>query len=222
MPAGGSRREATLCDYAYNRIGAALRSGRFRPGEKLTLRGLSHLLDISSTPVRDAIRQLSAENAIDFQPNSYIRVPVLTTDQLRELRDIRLSLEGMAVERAAAHADPAAIAELRGLHDRIIALRDAGDIPATVETIQKLHFRIYGLARMNHLYGLIEGLWLRTAPYVSLLFPDYSRRERGNLRSMIIDALERGDPVAARRFLEADVCGAMDFIIAKVGAGAAF
>lgn len=213
--AARSRPPPTLSDYAYARIAAALISGRFRPGEKLTLRGLSDRLGISSTPIRDAIRQLSAENAIDFVPNRHIRVPVLTAEQLRELRDIRMALEGLAVERAALHADPAAIVQLRELHARIIGFRDAGDIPATVEHIQKLHFFIYGLPRMDHLFRLIEACWLRTAPYVSLLFPDYSLRERGNLRGMVIDALERRDPGSARRFIEADICGAMDFIIGR-------
>ncbi len=206
-------REATLSDYAYNRIATALITGRFRPGEKLTLRGLSETLQISSTPIRDAIRQLSAESAIDFAPNRYIRVPILTPAQLGELRDIRMSLEGMAAERAALCADAAAIAELRTLHASIIRHRDAGDIPATVEHIQRLHFFIYRLPGLAHLYGLIEGCWLRTAPYVSLLFPDYSLRERGNLRGMLIDALETQDAGSARRFIEADICGAMNFII---------
>lgn len=206
----------TLSQQAYERIGTALMTGRFRPGEKLTLRGLSKALEMSSTPIRDAIRQLSAENALDFEPNRHIRVPLLGGDQLRELRDIRIALEGMAVERAAACVDDAAIAELKRLDLLIVESRDLGNVALTVERIQALHFFIYRIPRMGHLLGLIEGLWLRTAPYVSLLFPTYSQRERGSMRGLLIDALAARDGQSARRFLEADVCGAMNFIVAEV------
>ncbi len=212
--------DPTLSEFAYGRISKALISGRLSPGERLTLRGLSKSLNISSTPIRDAIRQLSAENAIDFAPNRYIRVPVLTGDQLRELRDIRLALEGMAVECGARNADADAGARLRALDGKIRHFRDAGNVAETVASIQEIHFEIYGLSRRAHLIRLIESLWLRTAPYVSLLFPEYSGRERGNLRGMIIEAIAAGDAASARRFLEADVCGAMNYIIGRVEAGA--
>jgi len=219
MPNPKAAKAATLSQDAYERISTALMTGRFRPGEKLTLRGLSDAFAMSSTPIRDAIRQLSAENAIEFAPNRHIRVPTLSGDQLRELRDIRVALEGMAAERAAAASDDAAIRELRRLDSRIVAARDAGNIPACVERIQELHFFVYRLSGMSHLIGLIEGLWLRSAPYVPLLFPAYSMRERGNLRGLVIDALEARDGASARRFLEADICGAMNFIIQRIERG---
>lgn len=211
-----SRKSETLSRQAYDRISTALMTGRFRPGEKLTLRSLSKAFEMSSTPIRDAIRQLSAENALDFEPNRHIRVPLLSGDELRELRDIRIALEGMAAERAVSCVDDAAIAELRRLDRQIVRSRDLGDVALTVEGIQALHFFIYRLPGADHLLGLIEGLWLRTAPYVSLLFPTYSQRERGSLRGLIIDAMEARDGKSARRFLEADVCGAMNFIIGQI------
>lgn len=206
----------TLSQNAYDRIATALMTGRFRPGEKLTLRSLSEAFEMSSTPIRDAIRQLSAENALDFEPNRHIRVPLLSGGELRELRDIRIALEGMAAERAASCVDAAAIKELRRLDQQIVHSRDLGEVALTVAHIQALHFFIYRLAGADHLLGLIEGLWLRTAPYVSLLFPTYSQRERGSLRGLIIDALEARDGKSAQRFLAADVCGAMNFIIGRI------
>ena len=52
---------ATLGDHAYEQIRLALMSGRFEPGEKLTIRGLSAQLNISPTPIREALRRLGAE-----------------------------------------------------------------------------------------------------------------------------------------------------------------
>jgi len=217
MPANSPGFEKqTLSAYAYEAISQALLSGRLKPGEKLTLRQLMAMLKTSSTPIRDAIRQLSVENAIDFAPNRYIRVPMLRADQLRELRDIRVMLEGLAVEFASMNMTRDSVGLLRQYDEEIRALRDAGDIQGAMEVIHKFHFAIYDEARRDHLLNLIRGLWLRTAPYRSLLFPDYSKLERGNLRLMIIEALSRGDGPSARMFMQADTTGAMNHIIACV------
>ena len=89
---------ATLSEHAYVELRQALMSGRFEPGEKLTLRGLSSQLNISPTPIREALRRLSAERGVEIAPNRYIRVPIMGAKELRELRDIRTGLEG-AVSR---------------------------------------------------------------------------------------------------------------------------
>lgn len=209
----------TLADQAYRKISHAIRSGQFGPGEKLTLRGLSQNFDMSSTPIRDAIRKLASENAVDFAPNRYIRIPFLTPTQLRELRDIRVSLEGLATQRAAERIDAAGIARLREIDALARHHRDAGDIAKTAAQIERLHFELYHLSGHDHLVQLIEGLWLRTAPYIGLLFPRYSQSERGVWRRMIIDALEAGETRSARAFIEADIYGALDYIIATVEKG---
>jgi DNA-binding GntR family transcriptional regulator len=216
MPAVADK--ATLADFAYARISEALVSGRYGPGEKLTLRGLSAELQISSTPIRDAIRHLAAGKAIDFIPNRHIRVPILTGAELLELRDIRLALEPLAVQMAAERMRDETMARLRRIDTAIRAARAAGQVP--VELIQTLHFTLYREAGRDHLVEMIRSLWLRTAPYVRLLFPDYSQRERGTLRGMVLDALERRDGRAAAAFMAADIGGALDFIIAAVEAGA--
>lgn len=215
---GGGADKRTLSDYAYEEISKALLSGRLRPGEKLTLRQLMAMLNTSSTPIRDAIRQLAVENALDFAPNRYIRVPVLKAEQLRELRDIRVMLEGAAVEFSAQLMHAESIAALRRIDKEIRDLRDKGDITGAMDGIYRFHFVIYREARREHLLSLIRGLWLRTAPYRSLLFPDYSQMERGNLRLMIIDALERSDGPSARMLMQADTTGAMNFIIGRIEA----
>jgi DNA-binding GntR family transcriptional regulator len=46
-----------------------------------------------------------------------------------------------------------------------------------------------------------------------LLFPGYSKKERGNLRGMLLKAIEQRDAASARRLMEADIGGALDYII---------
>lgn len=213
MPAFAPIEHETLGDHAYDRIRQAILSGRFEPGEKLTIRALSAQLNISPTPIRESLRRLAAEHAVEIAPNRFIRIPILNAAELRELRDIRTSLEGLATERAVANMDAEMIAHLKGLDGSIRKLRDKGSVKQVVSTIQQFHFAIYRTSDMPSLVRMIESMWLRTAPYVNLLFPGYSQTERGNLRAMILTAIVRRDAASARRLMEADIGGALDYLI---------
>jgi len=211
----------TLRDHATRELRQALMTGRFEPGERITIRGLAESLGMSMTPVREAVARLAAERAIAAEPNRWMSVPLLRPDELRELRDIRVALEGLATERAAVHATPGLVQELARLEAEIIALRVTGDAKARIAAINRLHFTIYRASGMPALVEMIEGLWLRTGPYVNLLFPGYAGQERGVLRNAVLRALARGDAAAARRSMEADIGNALDWVIAMVEAEAA-
>lgn len=213
---------ATLRDHATRELRRALMSGRFEPGQRITIRGLAEELGMSMTPVREAVARLAAERAIEAEPNRWMRIPLLGVEELRELRDIRVALEGLATERAATHATPELMRELQEREAEIVALRPAGDPKAIIPAIGQLHFTIYRASRMPALVQLIEGLWLRSGPYVNLLFRGYTAEERGSLRGATLRAMARGDAPSARRSMEADIGNALDWIIGFVereGAG---
>ena len=195
---------ATLNERAYQRIREMLMSGRFEPGQKMTIRGLASLLGISPTPVREAVRRLAAEGAIEMAPNRWMKVPLLTAADLRELRDIRVMLEGLATERAVMQVSDESIAEIKGCDRAIVALRGTGDVKAMTTAIHRFHFTIYRAAHMPALLRIVESLWLRTGPHVNLLFPGYTSTERGQLRTM-----------------EADIGNAVDYLIVRAETQAA-
>lgn len=203
----------TLHDHAYGQIRNALMTGRFMPGQKMTIRGLAAALNISPTPVREAVRRLAAEGAIEMQPNRWMKVPLLPRDALEEMRDIRTSLEGLATERAVSRITQAEIEELKKTDAAIRALRGTGDVPGMILLIHKFHHTIYAAARMPTLKQLIESQWLRSGPYVNLLFTGYTGEERGQLRAVTLKAIERRDALTARRSMEADVGNAVEYLI---------
>jgi DNA-binding GntR family transcriptional regulator len=132
------------------------------------LRGLSTQLAISPTPIREALRRLAAERGVEIVPNRFIRIPIMTSKELRELRDIRTSLEGIATERAVALLSTEDIAALRKYDTAIRKLREKrGTVKLIVGTIQQFHF----------LAGSVDRKPLATycavrKPIVSRLFPD--------------------------------------------------
>jgi len=204
----------TLRDHAWTQLREALMSGRFPPGTKMTVRGLAGALGISPTPVREAVARLAAEGAIEAEPNRWMRVPPLSVAMLRELKEIRLALEGLAAYHAAIHLTDADRAALRGAEAAIVRLRPRQQPLEMIPAIRAFHFTVYAAARMPALVRLIEGLWLRAAPAVNLLFPDYTSQEQDLLRGNVLAALEARDPDAARAAMQADIGQALDFLIA--------
>ncbi len=203
----------TLSEHVYARLRLAIVTGHFEAGERLTIRGLAAELETSPTPIRDALFRLAAEGVVEIVPNRSIRIPLLSPRELLELRDIRTSLEGLATERAVAVMGRRTVDALVEHDATIRRLRGSEDVKPVVEAIQRFHFTLYAASDMPALVQMIEGLWLRTAPYVNLLFPTYSQMERGTLRGMALQAIARGDAVSARRCMEVDVASALNYII---------
>jgi DNA-binding GntR family transcriptional regulator len=205
--------DTSLRSQVYGSLREALTAGRFAPGQKLSFRFIAGTLGVSLTPVREAIRRLVAEGALEMRPNRSVRVPLMTRDKLLELRDIRLSLEGLAAEKAASRATAADIARLRRIATELLAVRGRGDMQADRQKIREFHFALYALAAQPTLLQMIEGMWLRTGPYLNLLYPDFIASPRGPERRLrIIKALQQHDAATARRELEADIGEALAYV----------
>jgi DNA-binding GntR family transcriptional regulator len=218
IPADKSNGDQSPLDHSlrkqvYDSLRDALTAGRFVPGQKLTFRFIAGTLGVSLTPVREAIRRLVAEGALEMQPSRSVRVPLMTKDKLLELRDIRLALEGLAVEKAAALATAAHVARLRRIVTELMTVRGRGDTAADRQKIREFHFALYAIANQPTLLQMIEGLWLRTGPYLNLLYPDFIASPRGPERRLrIIRAVESHDAAAARREMEADIGEALTYV----------
>lgn len=203
----------------YDSLRDALTAGQFTPGQKLSFRYIAGTLGVSLTPVREAIRRLVAEGALEMRPGRSVRVPLMTQAKLLELRDIRLALEGLAVEKAAAVATRDEVARLRRIAAELMAVRSRGDTAADRLKIREFHFALYGIARQPILLRTIEGLWLQTGPYMNLLYPDYIAMPRPDRRQRIIAALQAHNAAAARQELESDIGDALSYVAGLADAG---
>lgn len=208
-----ARADTSLRSQVYDRLSDALSAGQFTPGQKLTFRTIAASLGVSMTPVREAIRRLVAEGALEMQPNRSVRVPLMTRDRVLELRDLRMAVEGLATEKAAAVATRNEVAGLRRIADELLAARSRGDFAADRAKIREFHFTLSAIARQPALQRVVEGLWLQTGPYLNLLYPDYVASPRGPARRLrLIEAVEMHDTAAARREMEADIGGALTYV----------
>lgn len=96
----------TLADEAYTELKSRIMRGALAPGEKLSIDGLAKRLEISQTPIREALARLEAEGLVGRRPLSGYKVtPLLTGEEFEDLFDMRQLLEPLAAKRAS-ETDP--------------------------------------------------------------------------------------------------------------------
>ncbi|MFT4040908.1 MAG: GntR family transcriptional regulator [Thermomicrobiales bacterium] len=132
-------RQGATADVAYWTIRDAIRSGVIQPGDRLIELDLAAALEMSRTPVRDALRQLEAERLVEKAPSRGFMVPTITNDALIEIYEIREVLEGLAARRAAMRMGEAELAALRETVERTERARDAGDITLLSQASNAFH-----------------------------------------------------------------------------------
>lgn len=104
-----------LSHQAYNEIKKMIMNGIFKPGEVISINALTHILEISRTPITNACQKLEYEKFLKILPKQGVLIQTLTIDDAREIYELRA-----AVETYAANKSYAAIGE-----DDLIILRES-------------------------------------------------------------------------------------------------
>jgi len=105
------------------RLRSAITQGRFHAGERLIERELCEMLGVSRPSLREALRQLEAEQLVTLRPNRGPTVAEITIEEAGEIYEIRATLEGLA---ARLFTKRATLAEVRNLRQTVRDLRKAG------------------------------------------------------------------------------------------------
>jgi DNA-binding GntR family transcriptional regulator len=201
-PAAGFKFELvdrdTLHEQIYRELRRALMAGAVRPGQPLSYRSLAEVLGTSPMPVRDAVRRLITERALEALPNRTIIVPDLTAERIDEIYKIRLALEGLATEEAAARITPRIVRDLCAIEDQLEAALADGDVARFTDANWRFHFKIYAAAELPQLSEIIEGLWLQIGPSIWRQKPHAHVESIVRRHRSIIDALEAADGPRAR------------------------
>lgn len=99
-------RGQTAHGYVHAALREAILDGSLSAGTRLIQAELAAQLDVSNTPVREALRDLAAEGLVVFDPHRGSRVRTLCIDEVRELYDMRIALEPLMVRRVMAVITP--------------------------------------------------------------------------------------------------------------------
>ena len=140
-------------------IAAALReeivTGQLAAGTRLRQNEIAQRFGVSTTPVREAFGLLQSDGLVQIDPHRGVTVFLPTSQDLIEHYEIRMALEMLAAEKAAAHFQAQDAPPLIALLDEMLATTDA---VRYVELNQQFHLRLYRLGGRSRLVTMIEEL----------------------------------------------------------------
>lgn len=178
--------------YVLDTLRAEILRGRHLRGDRLRQEEVAARLSVSTTPVREALRDLVGEGLIELDPHRGAVVRGLTLGELREIYELRIVLEPMLVARTVAGVTPAQLDRARAVQ----ALLDEAPAPEQWAALNEaFHAVLHEGARESRLARLVDGLAKSAEPYVALslrLAAALAAANNADHRA-ILDAYARGD-----------------------------
>lgn len=176
----------------YEQLREMILYGDLAPGQAVTIQGLVKELGAGMTPVREAIRRLTSEGALEFLGNRRVCVPRLAASQLDQLAFTRLALEPELAFRAARNIDADAISALETVDGQLNEAIDAGDVRGYMECNYRFHATLYACSGADILISVVDGLWLRAAPSLRVMCGRFGTRNLPDMHEEAIAALRSG------------------------------
>lgn len=197
-------RMVSLSETAYHRLRGMIETGELSPRTPLREVHLANALEMSRTPVREALRRLETEGFVDNVPRQGMMVAALDRHRVIELYDFLEVLECTAARNTAMHATPGEIETLEEyVRQEELILED----PAALSALNaKFHGVLYRGARNHYLLKSVHAV--RDAIFLlgktTLAYPGRATRAHAE-HMLVVDAIRKRDPDAAYRAMQAHV-----------------
>ena len=167
-------------------------NGEIKHNLKLSTRQLSEELEVSRTPVREAIRRLESEGLIELLPRRGFILKEYSIDEIEEIYEVRRILEIKAISLACKNIKKKELDKIEKLVQELNKELQNGklDILNIQELNKQVHFTIYEASHNETLCQFIRNLWHRVSGLLITIFSTPHRREEIPLEHQaILDAL---------------------------------
>lgn len=196
---------STTQESAYQRLRNAIMIGTIPPGVSLTIRGLAEILEVSPTPVREALRRLNTEGALQLLDNRRVITPEMNLERFDELIKLRVLMESYAAESALPYISDVQIDELELIDqqmDKEIAKNNHESITAHN---YKFHSTLYKLDPNQVVMPMIESVWLQLGPYSLTAKTELTENYLIDHHKEALDALRSRNSADLRKAIESDI-----------------
>lgn len=220
MPESPARN--TGAHLVYSELKRKILTLELKPGERLYEPAMASELQVSRTPLREAIRRLISENLLEQQPTGGVLVPVLDAAVISELYEVRAAIESLMARNACINASTADIEALQAILARNAALVEFAD--DAMQQGMALHAKIAliaGNSWARRFHGQVSSQMERYRHFTNSTL---ERREQALAQHRtLVDALTAGNPDRAAKIAFEHVMGARDAALKAIsGSGQTF
>jgi DNA-binding GntR family transcriptional regulator len=169
-------------DVAYAELRRLILLGALPAGSRLPQYELAATLNMSITPIREAIRRLSSEGLIDLDTHKDARVASISAEEARQLFEVRLLLDPPAIKMAAVHRTDEDIATIEAAARRLRPVtREEGE--EALDAHREFHRALYRASHNDLLTRLLDDLWDKSDRYrrVGLELPETDEHRQRDL-----------------------------------------
>jgi DNA-binding GntR family transcriptional regulator len=169
-------RPKTVREFVYEQLKNNILVGVYKPGERLIETNLAQDLDVSRTPIRDALNRLESDGLVETLPHRGIFVSQLSKKNLQDFYQTRAVMEGLAAKLAAENATEQELADFKSFLSEMAAVfdqnKDLIDYKSIVETNNAFHKKINHMSKNEVLTKMLESLqnpiaFLRTTAWAN-------------------------------------------------------
>lgn len=200
-----------LADFVYQQILEAVVSGRIEPGERLVQEVLAEQMDVSRTPVREALLRLESEGILESSDRGGFLVRSLDVAEIRSTYELRAAVEGFAARLAAERGRPEALEAIRRAVEA--ADRPVDGVDEGYELNRLVHRAIVVAADNQAFLDTFDTIWGRSQSFrmfaklheTELRFLDADPDHRA-----VLKAIDQGDGERAQDALTRHILSGLD------------
>jgi len=199
----------TQQEAVYSELREAILRGRFEPGNSVTLRGIAEMLGCSLMPVRESLRRLTSEGALELLDNRRIAVPTMSAAKLQEIYYARSCLESYAAEKAMPHINEQgfkALNDINTRHNQAIANQDVENY---IYLNFEFHRTLYQYSGLDVTTTMVESLWLRIAPFMRMVSDRFAEQgvisESDDKHIEILEAIQKQNSTRLKHLIQDDI-----------------
>ena len=207
----------SIADQAYRRLRAAITDQRLEPGTALSENDVAGALGVSRTPVREALSRLELEGFAARDDNGRLAVVRITSEQVRDLFELRSLLEGYATRLAAERISDDELERLDAMIQRDGQALQNDDIEALGDLNQQIHDVMMEASRNRVLVDLVTDLRQRLIGLTAFAVGDPD--ERGHFvadHAELARLLHAGDGERAAALVRNHLEVARDLLLASM------
>lgn len=208
---------AALHEQVAQRLRQMLVEGAIAPGAKLNERELAELLNVSRTPLREAIKMLAAEGLVELVPNRGAIALALSEADVLNTFEVMAGLEAQVGELAAQRVTDAELAEIQAMHFEMMAAYTRRDLSGYYALNARIHAAISAAAKNPVLASVYQQVNARLQALRFRSNQDGEKWQRAvKEHEKMIDALQARDGAAMRKVLLAHLHNKRDVVLEQL------
>lgn len=204
---------ATLQYRVTTKLREVILKGEFEDGERLVQEEWAEKLGVSRMPIREALKQLEVEGLVRIEPRRGAIVTPISIEDIEEIYQLRVILEGTAVEKSLPNLEKEHIEDLENIYLQMEKLKINEESVATFMRLnENFHKILYEGCTWKRIHSMIDTLWKGIPPYTPSLLTNHLKESQKE-HSLMVKYVKEKNPEKLKNIVEKHILRTRDNLI---------